>query len=134
VGNILLSDEGLGVHALHELERWYGFPPQVRLVEGGTGALSLLPEIQGSDLVFILDALLLNEPPGTVAHFNYQSLPPTYQRKDAAHGIDILDVLAAASFQGTLPPVTDSGDSSGGHHHPQPGTHPLRGRQRRDVN
>ncbi len=106
VGNLLLSDEGLGVHALRALERTYDFPPQVTLLKGGTGALSLLPEIQGSDMVFILDALLLNEPPGTVAHFSYQSLPPTYQRKDTAHGIDILDVLSAASFQGNLPPVT----------------------------
>ena len=113
VGNLLLSDEGVGVHAVRALERSYRFPPEVTLLDGGTGALSLLPEIQNSDQVFILDALLLDEPPGTVAHFTYQSLPPTYQRKDAAHGIDILDVLAAASFQDRLPPVTILGIQPG---------------------
>jgi hydrogenase maturation protease len=43
LGNLLLSDEGIGVHAIRKLERHYRFPEQVGLLDGGTKGLNLLP-------------------------------------------------------------------------------------------
>ncbi len=105
LGNILLSDEGLGVHIIQELDRQYLFPPYVTLYDGGTGGLSLLSQFKDQDFILIIDALLLGEEPGTVARFTIDAIPDHYQRKDTAHGIDILDVVAASSMIGHLPPI-----------------------------
>jgi hydrogenase maturation protease len=73
------------------------------LYDGGTGGLSLLSQLWGKDYLFILDAVLLGESPGTVARFTYDAVPPNYQRRDTAHGIDMLDLLAVAETLECLP-------------------------------
>lgn len=109
LGNILLTDEGFGVHVIQELNKRYSFPPNVTLFDGGTGGLSLLSQFQGKDYILIVDALLLNEKPGTIAQFSMNTIPDNYQRKDTAHGIDILDVVAAAALIDRLPSITVMG-------------------------
>lgn len=106
VGNILLSDEGLGVHVVNILQERFEFPSNATLYDGGTGGLSLLSEIKGKDYLYIIDAILIGEEPGTIAQFSYNSIPDNYIRKDTAHGIDILDVLAAAYLIDSLPITT----------------------------
>lgn len=106
IGNILLSDEGFGVHAVKTLQERFQFPPNVAVIDGGTGGLSLLSELKDKDYLFIIDAVLLGEKPGTIAQFSYDSIPPNYRKKETAHGIDILDVLAAAHATSTLPGTT----------------------------
>ncbi len=61
VGNILLSDDGVGVRALELLEESYSFPAQVTLVDGGTGGLTLVSAFTGKALVIILDAVSIEE-------------------------------------------------------------------------
>lgn len=109
LGNILLTDEGFGVHVIQELNKRYSFPPNVTLFDGGTGGLSLLSQFHGKDYILIVDALLLNEKPGTIAQFSMNKIPDNYQRKDTAHGIDILDVVAAAALIDRLPSITVMG-------------------------
>ncbi|MFN3471744.1 MAG: hydrogenase maturation protease, partial [Aquificaceae bacterium] len=66
VGNVLLSDEGLGVRVVEELRNRYKFPKGVCLMEGGTLGLSLLYHIEKVDRLLIIDALLGGKPPGTL--------------------------------------------------------------------
>jgi hydrogenase maturation protease len=47
IGNILLSDDGVGVRALNQLADHYEFPESVRLIDGGTKGLDLLPLLEG---------------------------------------------------------------------------------------
>ncbi|VAV85748.1 hypothetical protein MNBD_DELTA01-130 [hydrothermal vent metagenome] len=61
VGNILLSDDGVGVRALELLEESYSFSPQVTLLDGGTGGLTLVSALTGKTLVIILDAVSIEE-------------------------------------------------------------------------
>ncbi|OGD12970.1 MAG: hypothetical protein A2W20_03980 [Candidatus Aminicenantes bacterium RBG_16_66_30] len=65
LGNILLGDEGVGVHVVEELQRSGGLP-DVELVDGGTAGFSLLPYFDGAGLVVIVDAADDGAPPGTV--------------------------------------------------------------------
>jgi hydrogenase maturation protease len=85
IGNILLSDEGLGVHIINILQNNFKFPPNVTLYDGGTGGLSLLSLIKDKDYLFIIDAVLIGQEPGTIVQFSYDSVPGTYVRKDTAH-------------------------------------------------
>jgi len=43
LGNILMGDEGVGVHALRYLEAHYEIPPGLEVVDGGTTGPDLLP-------------------------------------------------------------------------------------------
>ena len=66
IGNILLGDEGVGVHVVEELRRAGGIPG-VELVDGGTAGLALLSCFDNAGLVVIIDAAADGAPPGTVA-------------------------------------------------------------------
>jgi hydrogenase maturation protease len=106
VGNILLTDEGIGVYVVKELERNYSFPSNVELYDGGTGGLGLLSLIEKTDHLIIVDSVLVEEPPGTVVKFDFEDLPPRLKRKLSAHETDIIDVLQIAEALDKRPPTT----------------------------
>ena len=45
VGNILLSDEGIGVRAIEKLQQDYDLPPEVVVIDGGTTAMEMVPPV-----------------------------------------------------------------------------------------
>ena len=103
VGNVLVGDEGVGVHALRALEqeRW---PRGVCLVDGGTGGLHLLGLLHGYPRVILIDATRDGAPPGTVAQFRARvadDLPSAL----GAHDLGLRDLIAAAALLGPLPEI-----------------------------
>ena len=54
IGNILLSDDGVGVHTLNRLQEEYDLPEYVQLIDGGTKGLDLLPLLEERDKVPML--------------------------------------------------------------------------------
>jgi hydrogenase maturation protease len=103
VGNLLVGDEGAGVHVLRALEA-ESWPPHVRLVDGGTGGLHLLELLRGPGRVILIDATRDGAPPGTVAQFRARvasDFPPSL----GAHDIGLRDLIAAASLLGPLPAI-----------------------------
>ncbi len=57
LGNLLNRDEGLGVHALRELERRFDADPGVEIVDGGVLGLNLLPLVEACSHLLVLDAV-----------------------------------------------------------------------------
>jgi hydrogenase maturation protease len=103
LGNILLGDEGVGVHAVGALKRKYDFPGEVRLLDGGTLGLDLLPRIEGMDRVLFVDAVELKKSPGSIAVIEEQDLPSFLGSKLSLHQAGLSDLLFASSFLGTRP-------------------------------
>lgn len=102
VGNLLLGDEGVGVHAIRRLEREGGLPGHVRLVDGGTGGFHLMSLLSDYDPVLFVDASLDGRPPGTVGVLEPRfasDFPPVL----SAHDIGLRDLIEAASLVGQLP-------------------------------
>lgn len=64
LGNWLLRDDGVGVHALWDLERRP--PPDAVLIDGGTAVLHTLDLIEGVDRVVAIDALRGGGQPGSL--------------------------------------------------------------------
>lgn len=64
LGNILLQDDGVGVHAVRELKK--SPPPGVLAVEIGTWVLDGLHLYEWADKVLVLDAFRAGGPPGTI--------------------------------------------------------------------
>lgn len=66
IGNTLLTDEGVGIHALDLLRSSYPNLPEVVLIDGGTLSFTLAAYIEDCDKLVVLDAAELKAPPGTV--------------------------------------------------------------------
>jgi hydrogenase maturation protease len=103
VGNLLVGDEGVGVHALRalETETW---PAWVQLVDGGTGGFHLLGLLSGYSRIILIDATRDGGEPGTVGQFRARvagDFPPAL----GAHDIGLRDLIAAAALLGPLPEI-----------------------------
>jgi hydrogenase maturation protease len=94
MGNILLEDEGLGVHALNELTRRYQFTDQVEFIDGGTSGMALLDQISGRDHLLVLDAVQTGDPPGTLVEMSDDEVPVYFGTKVTFHQLGLSDVLA----------------------------------------
>jgi len=94
LGNLLLADEGVGVHAAHALASW-ACPEGVSVLDIGTALLDALPAIESADRVIVIDAMKADGTPGTVYRIPYAECA----RADiiaSMHGFDLSRVLALA--------------------------------------
>lgn len=103
IGNILLSDEGVGVRAIEAMRERYDFPESVEFIDGGTMGLDLLPFIEGKDRVLIIDAVNIGKPPGTIAVIEGADIPKFLSMKLSVHQIGLPDMLSAAKLMNILP-------------------------------
>ena len=103
IGNILLSDEGIGVRVAERMQRM-SLPPDVEVLEGGVKGLDLIYFIEGREKVIVVDAVKAGAPPGTLFRFTDKDLAAKKGTLRSAHGIDFLDVIAITGFMGIKPP------------------------------
>ncbi len=103
IGNILLSDEGVGVHAVNELRERYLFEPEIDIVDGGTKGLDLLPLFEGRKKVLIVDAVDFGERPGYIAVLRNKEIPAILHSKLSVHHIGLGEVLLSAEMMGVMP-------------------------------
>lgn len=92
IGNLLLGDEGMGVHAAHALMATE-CPEGVTVLEVGTAILDALPALETADRVIILDAIKADGKPGSIYRI---PLNGCQQKTSIAsmHGFDIFSVMA----------------------------------------
>ncbi len=106
VGNVLLSDEGVGVHAAAMLERSFRFPDAVEILDGGTAGIELLRHIAGRDLLVIIDAMSSGAEPGSVLRLSGGEVPARMRSRISPHQLGLSDLLAAAALTGEMPGET----------------------------
>ncbi len=104
VGNLLLKDEGVGIHVVQQLQK-KNLPPEVEVLDGGVAGIGLLDLFQGAGKLLLIDAADMNLDPGTVVQFT----PDDIQRqagglKFSAHDVGLLEVLELAKALGQCPP------------------------------
>ncbi|MCS7286316.1 MAG: HyaD/HybD family hydrogenase maturation endopeptidase [Anaerolineae bacterium] len=103
LGNLLLSDDGFGVHVVHLLRERYQFPQEVEILDGGTLALDLLPYVEKADRLLIVDAVQIGAPPGTVVRLEGEEIPAVLSLKYSSHQMGLSDLLATARFLDRYP-------------------------------
>jgi len=74
LGNLLLRDDGVGVHAVRELQP--APPSGAVLAEVGTNVLGALHLLEWADRILALDAMQAGGAPGTVYAFGAQDVAP----------------------------------------------------------
>lgn len=106
VGNTLLSDDGFGVHAAESLRLRFnsGESKDIKICDGGTLGLSLLPDIEDADRLVIIDAGELHDKPGAMrVYFGDDVDRHLSQAKGTVHEVAVSDLLQAARFSGRHP-------------------------------
>lgn len=103
IGNIILSDEGVGVRAAEALAATYELPAGVEVIDGGTAGMELLGPLTGVDLLVVLDAVKAGRPAGELVTLTGSDVPVFFRSKLSPHQISICDVLAGLEFSGEAP-------------------------------
>lgn len=97
LGNVIMGDEGVGVHTVRALEKEQ-LPPHVECLDGGTGGFILLEPLEQAGRIFLIDATADENPIGTVTRTTpkfSKDYPPTL----TAHDIGVKDLLDAFYMQ-----------------------------------
>ena len=102
LGNILLMDEGIGVHVAQKLMDM-PLPADVEVMDGGTLGLNLIYYLEGRKKVIVIDAVLTDAPPGTLYRFTDRDLEEQTGSLVSAHDVNFVHVLKNAAFIGIKP-------------------------------
>jgi hydrogenase maturation protease len=102
VGNILLSDEGAGIHVVEELQKRV-LPESIEIVDGATRAMELVDIMRGRKKVIIVDALDADIEPGAVFRFGPDQLAEVKQMSVSVHDIGVHEAIFLLRLTDELP-------------------------------
>lgn len=102
LGNLVHSDDGVGVHAIHALQLDLRVPFNVELIDGGTQGLALLSHISSVRHLLVIDAIDVGRLPGTVLRFEGTSLKGL-PGKASVHQLGYADLMVALELLGESP-------------------------------
>ena len=103
VGNVLMKDDGIGVHVVRRLLD-DGLPPNVVAIDSGT-SLDAAFSVDGSARVVVVDAARGGGPPGSVYRVRLSDVRRRHGPLSTCHDIDLLSVLSL-DLSGASPKVT----------------------------
>ncbi len=101
LGNILLQDEGIGVHALREMVKM-SWPDYIDLLDGGTGGFVLLSLFQDYQTMIIIDAALTNDPPGTIKTIQ-PKFAKDFPKSLSTHELGLKDMIESSILLEKVP-------------------------------
>ena len=103
LGNVLLKDEGIGVHVIEHLSK-VDLSDNVEVIDGGTASLDALNLIQDTDKLIIIDAVRYGQRPGTIYRLSNKDLySGLNSKKLSLHQFSLLEALTIVKKIGNLP-------------------------------
>ena len=102
VGNLLLGDDGFGVHLINSLADT-PFPPNVQLLEAGTVSHQLIPLLREINHLIIIDVVEAGDAPGSIFRFSSEDMQFPKEQMVSLHQISLIDVLMMAELTGGRP-------------------------------
>jgi hydrogenase maturation protease len=102
VGNLVHMDDGLGIHAIHQLEKDERVPEGVTLLDGGTLGMGLIGHISGFPRLLVIDAVRAGEVPGTLVRYSGAGLKGL-PGKASVHQLGFADLMIAMQLLGDPP-------------------------------
>ncbi len=105
VGNILMMDEGIGVHAIYEFwKRKEDFDESiVDFIDGGTFTQDIFYLFEKYEQALVLDVVRAGKPPGTIYSLDEAQLVQNEKQVLSLHDVDLLDSLDMAEMRGHRP-------------------------------
>jgi hydrogenase maturation protease len=103
VGNILLRDEGFGVHFVSWFSQRYKPSENVSIIDGGTLGYALIDIICSCDHLIVIDVLKAKDTPGSIYRFNTEEMQAHMPPPTTAHEVTFFDVLFKVELLDELP-------------------------------
>ncbi len=105
IGNTLLTDEGVGIAAMRELQARFAHRDDIQFLDGGTLSFTLAVPISECDALLVIDAAELGEAPGTMRHFEGEEMDRFLgaNRKSSVHEVGLLDLMSISRLDGHWP-------------------------------
>lgn len=104
LGNLLMGDEGLGVHFAHRLEQRTDLPACVDVLEGGTSGFLLTEYFMSYPVVILVDATMDERPAGTIRLLQPR-FSSEFPKSLSTHDIGLKDLLDGLTILGRLPEI-----------------------------
>jgi hydrogenase maturation protease len=103
IGNLLLSDEAIGVRVIEAFEKRFDVPDFVEIMDGGTAGMELMEAMANRDHLIIVDAVLASEPAGSIIVLRDEEVPALFTKKISPHQLGLSDVLSALHLTDEFP-------------------------------
>ena len=103
LGNVLLTDDGVGSAAVTMLLDRYQAPESARILDGGTLGLSLLPYLEDAAAAILVDAVKMDAPAGTLVRLDGEEVGPAVMNRLSPHQVGVADLLDGAHWRGRYP-------------------------------
>jgi hydrogenase maturation protease len=94
IGNLIMQDEGVGIHVIQKLEKEYTFQPEIELIDGGTSGSELYGFFEDNDKMIIVDAVNFGEEPGFIGTIEKDDILKRLNTKLSMHNLGLTDVLS----------------------------------------
>ena len=95
LGNILLSDEGVGVRIVEALDASHDLPDGVEVLDGGTSGMDLLDMVADRDCLIVADAVNAAGPAGRLIRIEGENIKVLFETRFSPHQLGLSDMLAA---------------------------------------
>ena len=103
VGNSLMTDDGVGVHALRHF-RAACADPEIDCLDAGTVGLALMSRLGNLDGLIAIDAMRLGKPPGALTILEDDAMDAHLrQHHGSVHELGLSDIMDALRLAGDLP-------------------------------
>jgi len=106
LGNILLGDEGFGVHFIRWLRDRYTFPDTIEVIDGGTLGYGLLDIVSRCTNLVVIDVIRVDDSPGSIYRFSKDEMEITMPEATSAHEVEFFHVLLQAELMDHCPSTT----------------------------
>jgi len=103
VGNILFTDEGIGVKVVNYLYEKYTFSDNVTLRDGSTLGIELMDPIMLCDQLIVVDAVFGDDVPGSIYRLTGDDLRKSISFRNSMHQTDLVDTLIFCRLAGKCP-------------------------------
>ncbi len=108
IGNLLMHDEGFGVHFVEYLTEHYVIPENVSVLDGGTAGIMLAPFIEDVDYLYVIDTVSIEDEPGSIHRFSDDDVRSgTVQMRMSPHQVGLIDILAMCRLREKAPERTE---------------------------
>lgn len=108
IGNLLLADEGFGVHTVRYLEEHYTFPDSIRITDAGTAGIYMAPFLEACDPILVVDVVALDAEPGSVHCFSRCDIGAgTIPGKMSPHQLGLLEMLEICKLRDCCPETVE---------------------------
>jgi hydrogenase maturation protease len=105
VGNLLMKDDGIGIHVVEELRK-RDLPPNVEVYDAATHAFAVLEFMERKDKAILIDACKRGGSPGSIYRFSFHPLreAPPESLHLSLHDFSFVDALRSGEGIYEYPP------------------------------